>query len=68
VEFSRARLLPSLIVGIVTLAEPVGFGSLAYRVLGEAATRSTAGGAIPVLAGVCSASGAEVSGKDGGSG
>ena len=64
-EISRARLLISLIVGIIPLTESVGSGSLTYGVRGEAATWSTAGSPIPVPAGVCSASRAEAIGKVG---
>lgn len=52
--------LSATFVSIVTLAEPIGSGVLAYVILGEALTWSTAGGGVLVLAGIYIASQAEL--------
>jgi drug/metabolite transporter (DMT)-like permease len=54
------RYLSATFVSIVTLAEPIGSGVLAYLILGEAITWSTAAGAALVLSGVLIASRAEL--------
>jgi len=57
------RYLSATFVAIITLAEPVGSGILAYLLLGEAITWSTAIGAAMVLAGIYIASRAELGSK-----
>jgi drug/metabolite transporter (DMT)-like permease len=52
--------LSATYVSIITLAEPIGSGVLAYLVLGEAISASTATGAVLVLAGIYIASRAEM--------
>ena len=54
------RYLSATFVAIVTLAEPVGSGILAYILLGEAITWPTAIGGTMVLAGIYIASRAEL--------
>ena len=54
------RYLSATFVSIVTLAEPIGSGILAYIILGEAITLPTAAGATLVLSGVFVASRAEL--------
>ncbi len=54
------RYLSATFVSVVTLAEPVGSGLLAYLILGEAATASTFAGGVLVLAGIYIASRAEL--------
>jgi drug/metabolite transporter (DMT)-like permease len=54
------RYLSATFVAILTLAEPVGSGILAYVLLGEAITWSTAIGGAVVLAGIYIASRAEL--------
>jgi len=54
------RYLSATLVAIITLAEPIGSGVLAYVLLGEAVTWSTGVGAVLVLAGIYIASRAEV--------
>jgi drug/metabolite transporter (DMT)-like permease len=54
------RYLSATFVSIVTLAEPVASGILAYLILGEAITWTTAAGAATVLAGIYLASRAEL--------
>jgi drug/metabolite transporter (DMT)-like permease len=54
------RYLSATFVAIVTLAEPIGSGILAYLLLGEAITWSTAIGGAMVLAGIYIASRAEL--------
>ena len=54
------RYLSATFVSIVTLAEPVGSGILAYLILGEAATWLTGLGAVSVLTGIYIASRAEL--------
>jgi drug/metabolite transporter (DMT)-like permease len=54
------RYLSATFVAIVTLAEPIGSGILAYVLLGEAVGWSTAIGGAMVLAGIYVASRAEV--------
>jgi len=54
------RYLSATFVSIVTLAEPIGSGLLAYLLLGEAVTWSTALGGATVLAGIYIASRAEL--------
>jgi len=54
------RYLSATFVSIVTLAEPIGSGLLAYALLGEAITASTAIGGALVLAGIYIASRAEL--------
>jgi drug/metabolite transporter (DMT)-like permease len=53
------RYLSATFVSIATLAEPIGSGFLAYLILGEAITASTAIGGALVLAGIYIASRAE---------
>ena len=57
------RYLSATFVAIITLAEPVGSGILAYLLLGEAITWSTAIGGAMVLAGIYIASRAELGSK-----
>ena len=57
------RYLSATFVAIITLAEPVGSGILAYLLLGEAITWSTAVGGAMVLAGIYIASRAELGSK-----
>jgi drug/metabolite transporter (DMT)-like permease len=57
------RYLSATFVAIVTLAEPVGSGILAYLLLGEAIAWSTAIGGAMVLAGIYIASRAELGSK-----
>jgi drug/metabolite transporter (DMT)-like permease len=52
--------LSATFVSIVTLAEPIGAGILAYLVLGEAITAATAIGAVLVLGGIYIASKVEL--------
>ena len=54
------RHLSATFVSIVTLAEPIGSGLLAYLVLGEAVTGSTLVGGIVLLTGIYIASRAEM--------
>jgi drug/metabolite transporter (DMT)-like permease len=54
------RYLSATFVSIVTLAEPVASGILAYLILGEAITWTTAAGAVTVLTGIYLASRAEL--------
>ena len=54
------RYLSATFVSIVTLAEPVGSGVLAYVILGETVSWSTGAGAALVLAGIYIASRAEL--------
>jgi drug/metabolite transporter (DMT)-like permease len=54
------RYLSATFVSIVTLAEPVASGILAYLILGEAITWATAAGAVTVLTGIYLASRAEL--------
>ena len=54
------RYLSATFVSIVTLAEPIGSGLLAYLILGEAVTVSTLVGGALVLAGIYIASRAEL--------
>jgi drug/metabolite transporter (DMT)-like permease len=54
------RYLSATFVAIVTLAEPIGSGILAYVLLGEAVTWSTGAGAVLVLLGIYIASRAEL--------
>lgn len=54
------RYLSATFVSLVTLAEPVGSGVLAYLILGEAVTASTSVGGALVLAGIYIASRAEL--------
>jgi drug/metabolite transporter (DMT)-like permease len=54
------RYLSATFVAIVTLAEPIGSGILAYLLLGEPITLSTALGGTLVLAGIYIASRAEL--------
>ena len=54
------RHLSATFVAIVTLAEPIGSGLLAYLVLGEAVPLSTLVGGIVLLAGIYIASRAEL--------
>ena len=54
------RYLSATFVSIVTLAEPIGSGLLAYLILGEAVTVSTLVGGVLVLAGIYIASRAEL--------
>jgi len=54
------RYLSATFVSIVTLAEPIGSGLLAYLLLSEAVTWSTAAGGAMVLAGIYIASRAEL--------
>ena len=57
------RYLSATFVAIVTLAEPIGSGILAYILLGEASTLSTAVGGAMVLIGIYIASRAELGSK-----
>jgi len=58
------RYLSATFVSIITLSEPIGSGVLAYIILGEAVTVSTAIGGVFVLIGIYVASRAELnSGK-----
>jgi len=54
------RHLSATFVAIVTLAEPIGSGLLAYLILGEAVTLSTLAGGGVLLAGIYIASRAEL--------
>jgi len=54
------RHLSATYVSIVTLAEPLSAGLLAYIILGEAASWSTAAGGVLILAGIYIASRAEL--------
>ena len=54
------RHLSATYVSIVTLAEPLGAGLLAYIILGEAVSWSTAAGGVLILAGIYVASRAEL--------
>jgi drug/metabolite transporter (DMT)-like permease len=54
------RHLSATYVSIITLAEPIGSGILAFLVLGEMVTWLTAGGSVLVLAGIYIASRAEL--------
>lgn len=54
------RYLSATFVSIVTLAEPIGSGLLAYLLLGEVVTASTFVGGVLVLAGIYIASRAEL--------
>ena len=54
------RYLSATFVSIVTLAEPIGSGVLAYLILGEAVTWLTGVGAASVLSGIYIASRAEM--------
>jgi drug/metabolite transporter (DMT)-like permease len=54
------RYLSATYVSIITLSEPVGSGILAYLLLGEAVSWSTAAGGVLVLAGIYIASRAEL--------
>jgi drug/metabolite transporter (DMT)-like permease len=54
------RHLSATFVSIVTLAEPIGSGILAYLILGEAVTASTLVGGVILLAGIYIASRAEM--------
>ena len=51
--------LSATFVSIITLAEPVGSGILAYLILGEAITLLAAGGGVLILVGIYMASRAE---------
>jgi drug/metabolite transporter (DMT)-like permease len=53
------RHLSATYVSIITLAEPVGSGILAFLLLGEMVTWLTATGSVLVLAGIYIASQAE---------
>lgn len=55
------RHLSATYVSIVTLAEPLSAGLLAYIILGEAISWSTAAGGVLILAGIYIASRAEMS-------
>ena len=59
------RHLSATYVSIVTLAEPLGSGLLAYIVLGEAVSWSTGAGGALVLAGIYIASQGEMRGSQG---
>lgn len=59
------RRLSAAFVAIVTRAESIGSGILAYMVLGEAVTWSAGGGAILVLTGIYSATWTELGEKEG---
>jgi drug/metabolite transporter (DMT)-like permease len=54
------RHLSATYVSIITLAEPIGSGILAFLILGEMVTWLTAGGSVLVLAGIYIASRAEL--------
>jgi drug/metabolite transporter (DMT)-like permease len=54
------RHLSATFVSILTLAEPIGSGILAFVILGEAVTASTMTGGVLVLAGIYVASRAEM--------
>jgi drug/metabolite transporter (DMT)-like permease len=54
------RHLSATFVSILTLAEPIGSGILAFVILGEAVTVSTVAGGVLVLAGIYIASRAEM--------
>ncbi|MFZ5916952.1 MAG: DMT family transporter [Chloroflexota bacterium] len=54
------RHLSATFVSIVTLAEPLGSGVLAYIILGEAVSWSTAMGGVLILTGIFVASRAEI--------
>jgi drug/metabolite transporter (DMT)-like permease len=54
------RHLSATYVSIVTLAEPLSAGLLAYIILGEAVSWSTAVGGVLILAGIYIASRAEL--------
>jgi drug/metabolite transporter (DMT)-like permease len=54
------RHLSATFVSILTLAEPIGSGILAFVILGEAVTVSTMAGGVLVLAGIYVASRAEM--------
>jgi len=58
------RYLSATFVSIVTLAEPIGSGILAYLILGEAVSLSTAVGGVFVLLGIYVASRAELRGGE----
>jgi len=58
------RHLSATYVSIVTLAEPLGSGLLAYIILGEAISWSTAAGGALILSGIYIASRAEMHQKD----
>ncbi|MFH1574240.1 MAG: DMT family transporter [Acidobacteriota bacterium] len=49
------RWLPAGLVGLITLAEPVGASILAYLLLGESLSRAKAAGGLIVLAGIYTA-------------
>jgi drug/metabolite transporter (DMT)-like permease len=55
------RHLSATYVAIITLSEPIGSGILAYIILDEAITGSTAAGGALILAGIYVASRAELS-------
>jgi len=57
------RYLSATFVSIVTLAEPIGSGVLAYLILGEAVTWSTGLGAVLVLTGIYIAARAELAAR-----
>jgi drug/metabolite transporter (DMT)-like permease len=57
------RYLSATYVAIITLSEPIGSGILAFIILGEVITRSTAAGGALVLAGIYIASRAEISAR-----
>lgn len=59
------RYLSATFVSIVTLAEPIGSGILAYLLLGELVTWSTAAGGAMVLTGIYIASRAELASTQG---
>ena len=59
------RYLSATFVAIVTLAEPIGSGILAYFFLGEVVTWSTGAGAVFVLLGIYIASRAELASASG---
>jgi drug/metabolite transporter (DMT)-like permease len=58
------RHLSATFVSILTLAEPIGSGILAFVILGEAVTVSTMAGGVLVLAGIYVASRAEMTPSD----
>jgi drug/metabolite transporter (DMT)-like permease len=60
------RYLSATFVSIATLAEPIASGILAYLILGEAITWTTAAGAATVLTGIYLASRAELGSTRGG--
>jgi drug/metabolite transporter (DMT)-like permease len=57
------RYLSATFVAIVTLSEPIGSGILAFLILGEAVTQSTAVGGVLVLLGIFVASRAELAAR-----